>query len=428
MAEQNSKKIAITGATLIDGTGKPPVNNSVILINGERIEVVGTNQTMAIPEGAEIIDARGKYLLPGLIDLHVHIYQSGFAPQPLKGSAMAYGGVVAMNNLRSALQVGVTTIRDVCGNEHLDLAIRDALKRRMMIGPRLYICGIGICMTGGHGSQDTGMMHEVDGPWAVRKAVREEVKAGVDWIKLLTSHRSDYPEFSQEEIDAGVDEAHRLGKKIAIHAANWKGVEMAARAGVDTIEHGSFVNEKAADLMAEKGITLVPTIWVKNYIPEMINRVREVAKRDQGSANAPGLANEDLDESYIWFSRCVEQLPKSIALAHSRGVQIGAGTDNVFPERPFAMLPEEIEMLVKHGLSNMEAIQSATQVGAKTLGKEDQFGTVTPGKFADLIMVDRNPLEDIRALAEVSWVMKEGEVIGLYPEWKRRPVNAPQTV
>ncbi len=428
MAEQKSVRIAIVGATLIDGTGVPALDNATVLINGERIEAVGTGQTMSVPEDAAIIQAGGKYLLPGLIDLHVHIYNSGFAPQPPKGSAIAYGTVIAMNNLIQALQTGVTTLRDVCCEGHMDLAIRTALQRRIVVGPRLFVSGMGICMTGGHGSQDSGVVHEVEGPWAVRNAVREEIKAGVDWIKLLSSHRSQYPEFTQEEIDAGVDEVHRVGKKVAIHAANWVSVEMAARAGVDTIEHGSFVNEIAAELMAEKGITLVPTLWVKNYIPLMIRRMKDQAKGDLDLVSAPGLANEDLEESYSWFSSCVEQLPKTIELAHSKGVQIGAGTDNVFPENPFAMLPEEIEMLTKHGLSNMEAIQSATQVGAKALGKEDQFGTVTPGKFADLVMVDRNPLEDIKALCEVTWVMKEGMAIPLHPEWKRRPVTAPQKI
>jgi imidazolonepropionase-like amidohydrolase len=424
MCEQKNTRIAITGATLIDGTGRAPVPEAIVIVGGERIEAVGTRDTVELPPDIEIIDAKGKYLLPGLIDLHVHIYHPAFAPLPTKGSKMAYAGVIAVNNLRSALQAGITTVRGVCDVDHLDLAMRTAVKRRLLIGPRLFVAGKGICMTGGHGSELPGVVHEVDGPEAVRKAVRQEVKAGVDLIKLLSSHRTDDPEFSQKEIDAGVDEAHRLGRKVAIHAASFVSVRMAARAGVDTIEHGSFVDEESADLMAEKGIVLVPTVWVKNYIPTFIDKL----KGQPMPLGEFSIDEEEMAVSHTWFSRCVEQLPKTIELVRSKGVRIGAGTDNVFPNEPWAMLPTEIEWLTKHGLSNMEAIESATRIGAEALGKKDEFGTVEAGKYADLIVIDRDPLEDITVLGEVSWVMKEGAVIPRHPEWARRPIVAPQSV
>jgi imidazolonepropionase-like amidohydrolase len=230
MSEQKDKRIAITGATLIDGTGRAPVPEAVVIVEGERIETVGVRDTTELPPDIETIDAEGKYLLPGLIDLHVHIYHPAFVPRPTKGSKMAYAGVIAMNNLRSALQAGITTARGVCDVDHLDLAMRTAVNRRMLIGPRLFVAGKGICMTGGHGSEMSGVVHQVDSPDEVRKAVRQEVKAGVDLIKLLSSHRTDHPEFSPAEIDAGVDEAHRLGCKVAIHAASLVSVRMAAQA------------------------------------------------------------------------------------------------------------------------------------------------------------------------------------------------------
>jgi imidazolonepropionase-like amidohydrolase len=362
------------------------------------------------------VDGAGRYLLPGLIDLHVHIYHPGFVTFPAKGDLSAFAGLVAMKNLRSSLQAGITTVRDTIDYKHLDLAMKCAMERKLILGPRVFTSGIGICMTGGHGSEMPGMMHEVDSPLEVRKAVRLEVKAGVDWIKLLSSHRTDYPEFSQEEIQAGVEEAHRLGKRVAIHAANFVSTHMATIAGVDTIEHGSFIDVETADLMAEKNITLVPTLWVKNLIPAMIRAMQEKGDTDW--------FGEDVEQSYTWFSRCVEQLPKTLELVRSRGIAIGTGTDSVFPDQPWAMLPEEMEWMTRYGMSNMEVIRSATQVGARVLGQESQFGTVEVGKLADLIMVDRNPLEDITTFKEVSWVMKEGTVVPRSIEWERRPVAA----
>lgn len=415
------KKVAIVGATLIDGTGGEPVSDSVVLVEGKRIAAVGKRGELEVPEDAAVVDASGRFLLPGLIDLHVHIFHRGFVPLASKGDEMAYASVIAANNLRSALQAGITTMRSVSDFKHLDLAMRTAVERGMLLGPRLFVAGTGLCITGGHGSSMPGVMHEVDGPDEIRKAIRTEVKAGVDLIKMLSSHRTDHPEFSLEEIETGVREAHRLGRRLAIHAANLAGTRMAAEAGVDTIEHGSFVDEETAELMAEKCIFIVPTLWVKNHIPERIQKQRE----EQGEAAIWNLSEKDLEETETWFNRCVEQLPETMRLVKAKGVRIGAGTDNVFPDQPFARLPEEIEWLTRYGLTNMEAIESATRVGAEAIGAEEEFGTVEPGKYADMIMVKRDPLEDIAVLKEVSWVMKEGTVITLHPEWARRPIQEP---
>jgi imidazolonepropionase-like amidohydrolase len=413
---------ALVGATLIDGSGGKPLPDSIVLINGERIESIGKQGEVKIPDGVEVIDANGKWLIPGLIDLHVHLYHSGFVPVPTRGSEMAYAGLVASNNLRQALQAGITTLRAVADKDHLDVAMRDAVERRQLIGPRLFVAGIGICMTGGHGSGLPGVMHEVDGPWAVRKAVREEVKAGVDFIKLLSSHRTDNREFTAEEIEAGVDEAHAHGRKCAIHVANFVGTKMAAEAGADTIEHGSFVDKETAEKIAYKRIVLVPTLWVKNHIPERTKKARE----EQGKAGIWNLYGRDLEQTEAWFSGCVEQLPKTMKLLRSKKVRIGAGTDNVFGDQMFAMLPEEIEWMTKYGMSNMEAIESATRIGAEAIGVEKTLGTVEVGKIADMVMVDGDPLKDITVLKNVSWVMKGGEVISQHPEWRRHPIQNPQ--
>jgi len=413
------QKLAIVGATMIDGLGGKPVKDSMVVVDGKRIESAGHRSEMDVLPDYEIINGEGMWLLIGLIDLHVHIFHEAYVPYPIKGNMMSYAAVIAMSNLRSALQTGITTLRDVCNVEHLDLAMRTAIERGQLLGPRMFVAGKGICITGGHGSEQRGVVHEVDTPWEVRKAVRAEVKAGVDFIKLLSSHRTDCPEFSQEEIEAGVDEAHRLGKKVAIHAANFESVRMAAEAGVDTIEHGSHVDERSAELMAEKGIILVPTLMMKNSVLEYIT------KRKGEGKDVWNLDPKELEETELWFTKCVEQLPKTMKLVLAKGVRIGAGTDDVSIDTPFAMLPEEMECMTRYGMSNMEVIESATRIGAEAIGKEDDFGTIEPGKYADLIMVDRDPLEDISVFKEVLWVMKEGIIVPLQPEWKRRPVKDP---
>ena len=407
---------AIVGATLIDGTGAEPIRDAVVLVEGNTIAAVGPRSSVDIPAETDIVEAEGRYLLPGLIDAHVHVSAPEFTTMPPKGDPTAYATTISVRNLRSALQAGVTTVRDVCG-PRINLALRSAQRRGQLVAPRIYTAGMGICMTGGHGWNFAGAAHEVDGPDAIRHAVRVEHKAGADLIKLLSSHRTDRPEFLLEEIEAGVDEAHRLGLPIAIHAANFASTDMAARAGVDTIEHGSFLSEETVDLMAAKGIVLVPTLWVKHDLAARLTEYKQTPEKfPWGDAT-------DLEESAAWFRRCVEQLPETMRLAQKRGVTLAAGTDFVLGDQPWCLLPEEIEYLVKLGLSPMEAIVAATHGGAVALGMAGRLGTIEAGKWADLILVDRDPFNDVSALKSVSWVMQDGKVIPRSPEWDRRPIR-----
>ncbi len=418
MPSEQKRSFAVVGATLIDGTGREAVADSVVVVEGDRIAATGARRSTPIPVDAERLDAKGRFLLPGMIDAHVHVSSPDYIPIKPKGNPTAYMTVLAAQNLRSALQAGVTTVRDVCG-PRMNLAIRSAIERGQLVGPRFYTAGKGICMTGGHGSGDPDAVHQVDSPDAVRQAVREERKAGVDLIKLLTSHRTDHPEFRQEEIEAGVDEAHRLGLRVSIHAANLVTTAMAVEAGVDAIEHGSFLDEATAERMGRGGTFLVPTLWVKHDLAERLRRWQATPEK------FPWGDAKDLDASATWFQRCVDQLPTTMALARKHGVRIAAGTDFVLADFPWCVLPEEVEFLTRFGLSNMEAIESATRVGAEVLGLEDRLGTVEPGKLADLILVDRDPLADIKTLAGVTWVMQGGRVIPRSPEWDRRPIRDP---
>ncbi len=406
----------VVGATLVDGTGAAPVKDAAVVVRGERIDAVGRGGRSHVPQPATVVDAEGRFLLPGMIDAHVHISHPWFCPVRSEGSAEAYDAAVAIHNLRSALQAGITTVRDTCGSR-INLALRAAIRRGILLGPRVLTAGRGLCMTGGHGSGLPGV-REVDSPEAVRQAVREEKKAGVDFIKLLSSHRTDLPEFSDEEIAAGVGEAHRLGLRVAIHAANSVSIRAAVVAGVDTIEHGSFLDEESAVRMAQAGIVLVPTLWVKHDLAERLR----AGGAPRGFAGADP---RDVAESALWFGRCVAQLPETIRIARAFGVRIAAGTDFVMADNAWALLPEEAEWMVRLGLTPEEAVQSATRVGAAALGLGDLLGTIEPGKRADLILVDRNPLDDVTALREVSWVMKDGRAVPRSEEWARRPISPP---
>ena len=425
MEGTRNKQTAICGVTLIDGTGRPPLANAVVIVEGERIVAVGSRASVEIPTDAERANGDGKFLLPGLIDCHVHIYTSGFVTVPPNGSEETYAGVVARNNLRSALQAGTTTVRDVSAG-HINLAMRTAIERGAMLGPRCFVAGRGICMTGGHGSGGSRLgigVHEVDGANAIRHAIREEAKAGADLIKVLTSHRSENPESTQEELNVAVEEAHRFGMKVAVHAGNYATTRMATIAGMDTIEHGIAIDEETADMMAKKGTVLVPTLWVLNDIFAETKALKEKYERIGEYRHHPN--RPWMEETLRVYTVLLEQLPKTMEIVRARDIRIAAGTDNVRASVPFAMLHKEIEYLTQYGLSPTEAIESATRIGAEAIGGQNDFGTVQAGKFADLIMVDRDPIDDITALGEVCWVMKEGKVIPLHPEWTRRPIRDP---
>jgi len=402
---------AVLGATLIDGTGADPLADAAVVVEGGRIAAAGRTADIAVPRSAERIDAGGRFLLPGLIDLHVHVFTSGFVPIPPKGSELAYAGVVAARNLRSALAAGTTTVRDVSSG-HVGLALRTAIERGLTLGPRCYVCGRGICMTGGHGSQGAGMgvgVHEVDGVTAVRAAIRAERKAGADLIKVLTSHRSEYPEFTQDELNAAVDEAHRLGMTIAVHAGNFVTTRMAAEAGFDTIEHGIEIDDETAARMAERRIMLVPTLWVLHDIFEETGRRKERYLSIGEYERQPD--RDWMEETLRVYRQILAALPKTMETIRRHRVPIAAGTDNVRASVPFAMLAHEIEHLTHYGLTPMESIVAATRNGARALRQDDRLGTIEPGKLADLILVDRDPLQEITALRAPSWVMKDGRPI-----------------
>ncbi|HHY34274.1 MAG TPA: amidohydrolase family protein [Firmicutes bacterium] len=397
--------------TLIDGTGRPPVRAAVIVVSGNTIEDVRELATAELPAEAELIDLSGFYVCPGLIDAHLH---TSFNGEPdywdivLKQNT-AYRTLVSLRNVNADLAAGFTTIRCLGEKDHLDIDLRNAIRNGIVQGPRVVAAGQNITVTGGHADVSLAMDIVcpqglggviVDGPDEVRKAVRQQVKAGADLVKLLVTggvmSEASVPgvqHMSYEEISAAVEEAHRLGRRVAAHAQGTRGIKEAVKAGVDSIEHGHFLDQEAVDMMAEKGVYYVPTFAASYWmtVGEIAERIPPYAARKAKVA--------------------AEAHARSFEMARKAGVKIVCGTDAGSPGNRHGSNAVELELLVEHGMSPMEAIMSATKVAAECLGVDSLVGTIERGKLADIVAVKKNPLEDISAFRDVLLVMKDGQVV-----------------
>ena len=392
---------------LIDGRSGKPLRNAAVLIEGERIVKVGGPEIL--PPGIDIIDLGSATLMPGFIDLHSHplIDTDGYQVDHLRRSS-AYKALKGLRAVQDNLLAGWTTLR-IPGDAdvyyaHLD--VRRAIDAGLFIGPRITGAGHYISVTGGGGDMNfiapeqhvvaDGLV--VDGADAMRHAVRQEIKYGSDWIKLLVTgafmSTGDSPadvHFSAEELKAAVEEATRRRVPVMAHAHAAEGITMAIRAGVRSIEHGTFMNDEAIRLMVEKGVFLVPTVFVGDYYlehgsdsPEMQKNV-ELTRRHQAEFIA------------------------RVGRAIRAGVKIGVGSD--FGGFDPTINAGEFASLVKAGMTPMQAIQAGTRVGAETLGWQDRIGTIEPGKLADLVAVAGDPLHDIGELRRVTFVMLGGRII-----------------
>ncbi len=399
--------VGIRAGRLFDGKGDRLVEDQIVLIRGERIAEVGPSARVKIPPGAEVIDLGRATVLPGLIDAHTHLFLTGesggrYDEQLLKES-WQYRTIEAVLNAKRDLEAGFTAMRDLEteGAMYSDVDVKHAIDRGLIPGPRMQVATRAFSTTGGYPLEGYSPevdvpsgVEIVDSPDAARKAVREQIKYGADVIKIYSTHRwhftpegglASIPTFTLAEIRAIVHEAHREGVKVACHSYGGEGLRNSIEAGVDSIEHGIDLDDASLEKMAEKGIVLVPTLYVYEFEPE-------ADLRATGGKTSRARIHE------ASFRR---------ALAH--GVKIAFGTDvGPFPHGTQA---KEFEFMVRFGMKPADALRAATTAAADLLGWQDRVGSIEPGKFADLIAVAGDPLADVTELERVKFVMKGGEVV-----------------
>lgn len=409
--KSDSHPIIIKNGLLIDGIHSLPQPHSVIVIDGSYITAVGELGKTPIPQG-KVIDATGHVVQPGLIDAHVHITLSQILSVGPRREAIQHLSITtleAANRLYRLLNAGFTTVLDCGGFEHIDLALRSAIENRLIVGPRLLCCGKAITTTGGHAdsyflppvSHTTPYMwgQVCDGPAAVRKGVREELKAGVDWIKLMHAGGGSLerlagpPQMTISEMQAAVEEAHKTGVKVCVHAQGSQSIQQSIQAGVDSIEHGYEMNVEAADQMVVAGITHKLTSLAKGYQTtqhtDVTREVPEIIVKKSGQFP-------------------YELKKRALLLSLERGVNVVAASDAEGDQNGVINSMEPAHW-VAAGVSPMHAIQAMTQKPAHLLNVNT--GTVEVGKLADLLMIDGNPLVDISILQDnqrLKLIMKAG--------------------
>lgn len=387
---------------LIDGTGAPPVDGAALLVDGDRIVAVGRQADISAPDGAEVIDAPGATLIPGLIDAHVHLSYSGRPDARLFRAELvdmnyALISLRAAKYARDTLLSGFTAVRDMHAPGGTIIDLRDAVKAGYVVGPRIMACGMGLTVTGGHMDQGGFADHvsfrdftsPCDGPDAFRKGVRTQMRRGADFIKVnpCVGSRKDPDnkpyrfEMTPAEMRAACDEAHEMGFHVGAHTSGGPPLRAAVEAGCDTIEHGHWIDNETLDLMAEKGTFLVPTL--------LVNKVSSAHTADDPNASWG---------SKRWGERSLEAMWERLERARAHGVRIGSGSDAGFMLEHGACNLGEMECLVEGGFTPVEAISAATATNADLM--ELDAGRLKPGKLADLVLVDGDPATDLAVLRD----------------------------
>jgi len=408
---QTAGVIAIRAGHLFDSKSGKLLDNQIVLVKDDKITAVGPADAVQIPADAQMIDLSKSTVLPGLIDGHTHVFGFGLDGVKAGGPPFAspindtreYRTLLALANAQKDLRAGFTTLRDLMshGGGYSDVDIKKAINRGYFQGPRMQVSTMGLVATGEGmlGSPEVNLPRNyqtVDGPWAARQAVREQIHYGADWIKFHSTADYEFesdgalnsdPTFTKEEVLAIVDEAHRHGKKAACHAFGGEGLRNCVEAGADTIEHAIELDEATADQIKKKGIYLELTA----YHYSLSDYTARDAKSTGGKYSLQALRE------------------KSGRLAISKGLKISFGS-GVGPF-PHGTQAAEFAYLVKYGMSPSQAIQAATSVAAEMMGWQDRVGSIEKGKFADVIAVSGDPLKDITELERVKFVMKGGQVI-----------------
>ena len=385
---------AYRAASIVDGVSEQAIQDGTVVVDDGRITWVGTAREAPTP--AEVIELGAVTLLPGLIDAHVHLVWSATAePHELVSRESAALTVLrASTNAARHLRAGVTTIRDLGSTDGLAIDVARAIEGGIIPGPRVLAAGRAIAMTGGHA---WFLGREADGADAVRHAVRSELKAGARCIKVMASggvygHAEELgsPQLTVEELRAAVDEAHKAGRKVTAHAYSPTAIRNALAAGVDSIEHGSFLDVESAASMRDQGTYLVATLSVYQ------------AMHDAGpTLGVPEHIRRKTAEVML-ASRA------AFRLALEQGVLVAAGTDCGSPGHPHGSLYEELRLMVAAGATPRQALRCATAAAADLLGIGNDVGTLEPGKRADMLVVAGDPLRDLGALRDVRLVVRDG--------------------
>jgi imidazolonepropionase-like amidohydrolase len=401
-------EIVIHAGKVLDVRTGNYLTDQIIWVEGDRIKAIGKAADISsqVPAGAKTIDLSNSAVLPGLIDCHTHLTYTPYMAGPA-GLHISYPrqALIGAHNARVTLEAGFTTVRNVGANGYSDIALRDSIKAGEVIGPRILASGPALSITGGHADENflapqfnfssDGVADGVDG---VTAKVRENIKYGADVIKFMATggvlSEGDNPvlaQYTPEEMKAIVDTAHALGRKVAAHAHGALGIKYAVLAGVDSIEHGSYMNEEDIQLMKQHGTYLVPTLYLGDWLMDNLSTI--------------GLTPNMIEKAKI----VLPVARQNIAIAFKSGVKVAFGTDAAV--YPHGLNAREFAVMVKLGLSPLQSIQAATVNAADLLGWSDRVGTLEAGKFADIIAVDGDPVADVRVLENVRFVMEGGEVI-----------------
>src|SRR5215472_6303643 len=394
---------AVRFGKLWDAKGKL-WTNAIVIVEGDRIKAV-TSDPSAIPPGADVIDLSKYTGLPGLIDVHTHMtmYTDETPAQPmlkqLAANPPAVEVFLARKGARRTLEAGITTVRDLGADQYMDIAMRDLINRGEMIGPRMFVVGYGLYVTNtpykpGLNPPAGGI---ADGVPEVLRVVRQQIAAGVDLIKMYASTGTDddttgFQTYNYEEIKAAVETAHQLGKKIAVHSYGPDGARDAVRAGTDSLEHATDMDDATIAEMAKRGTFYVPTIDHNRFYLDNWQKI--------------GYADGFQAKTKAFIERNLETARK----AHKAGVKFAMGSDAIYTM--FGQNTRELGWFVKAGMTPEQALRTATTNAAELLGKEKELGAVAPGYFADLVAVEGDTLADINvAINHVRWVMKAGAVV-----------------
>ena len=404
-AQQSAKRTIVRAGKLLDVKSGKVQANQVVVIEGDKIVSVGPASEIKPSPNDTLIDLSNATVLPGLIDAHTHLTSNPQFGYDTLAISVPREALIGAHNARLTLEAGFTTVRNVGASGYSDVALRDAIDAGDVPGPRMLVSGPALSITGGHCDNDL-LPYEyhatsdgaADGIEQVQHKTQEIIKYGADLIKVCATggvlSKGDDPNASQytfEEMKAIVADAHRLGRKVAAHAHGAQGVSWASEAGVDSVEHGHLMNDAAIAMLKKNGTYLVPTLYLMDWQREHAAQANlpEHAKRKMEMVSAVGKQNAKK--------------------AFEAGVKIGLGTDAAV--YPHGLNAHELAVYVSLGMSPLQAIQSATINDADLLGWSDKIGTLEAGKWADLIAIDGDPLQDVTILEHVKFVMKGGDVV-----------------